>query len=843
MAKEGLVVHVVPHSHIDTEWYWQLDTCIDWSVEIISLALGLMRRDPDYRFTQDQVTVLEPVYQRLSRQDRKFLREMVAQGRFEIAGAMYTQPEVAEPHGETLVRQLLYGLEWFEDVLGVKSEYAWLIDTFGQINQLPQILASAGVKYYVFGRDMPPDLELDEIKSDFWYESPDGTRLLTHWMPGHYGVYNGVYGDHLKPGLEKVLKHRTSRHVMAPWGGDVVRPLHTSKEIKEMVRSALDELGVADAEIRMSTAGEYLRAVEREAGDSLPTYTYDFNPPYRTQDLRGCWDGRYRLKREFRRAEYALFEAEVLCSLAVLEGQDYPAINLGQVWRRVCHAAFHDILGGSHSDPVYVSAMGKLRGAIAEARAASENAARYMATQVDRGAAKRPVLVFNSMSFSRSETVSVGASFAQSEAVKSVAILDGAGRTVPSAISAEQSYPDGSLRGATISLLPHDVPAFGYSLYRIETDRAGASPPGTATAQGNVLENEFYRITVDPSHGGITSLVMKSSGKELIDAGAGFGNELIAEVEDDPNPEGMIHLTGEKHLSSTFTGVSVEADSDPLGATLTITGPFQDCTRIQEITLRPGECRIDFRTTLEDFSGGDILLKTSFPLAIDWEKASTDYETPFATTRRPQGHFGAQTWVDCGDGDVGVALINRGPAGYWVEDGRLELVIMRSYGDYRGYQEMGLGQHKMPEYEHSTQMRLGAEHGRNVFEYALLPHQGGWQDAGVVESAHSYNQRLLALSEEAGSGPWPPEQGFLSVEPASFEVVTIKEAEDGESLVLRGYETAGRKTEVTLRLPAKVKSAWLGDLREHRERHLQIRDGAVRFECRPHQIVTVMLEY
>lgn len=839
MTEESLIVHVVPHSHIDTEWYWQLDTCIDWSVEIISLALGLMRRDPDYRFTQDQVTVLEPVYQRLSKEDREFLKEMVAQGRFEIAGAMYTQPEVAEPHGETLVRQILYGLQWFEDVLGAKSDYAWLIDTFGQINQLPQILASAGVKYYVFGRDMPPDLDMDEIKSDFWYESPDGTRLQTHWMPGHYGVYGGQ----VKRGLERLLKHRTSRHLMVPWGDDVIRPSHTSKEIKELVGAALEELGFPGAEVQVSTAGEYLEAVQREAGDSLPTYTYDFNPPYRVQDLRGCWDGRYQLKREFRRAEYALFEAEVLCSLAVLHGQDYPGINLGDVWRRVCHTAFHDIIGGSHADPVYVTAMGKLSGVIAEARAASENAARYMATHVDRGDAKRPVLVFNSMSFERFEVVCVEASFAEWEGVQSVAVLDGRGKTRPSSVSAEERYPDASLRRAAISFLPHDVPAFGYSLYRIETGGSGASPPGTAIAQDNVLENEFYRITVDPSHGGISSLVMKSSGKELIAAGVGFGNELIAEVEDDPNPEGLIHLTGEKHRSSTFTGVSVQAHSDPLGATLTITGPFQDCTRIQEITLRPGQRRIDFRTTLEDFSGGDILLKTSFPLAIDWGKASIDYETPYATTKRPEGHFGAQTWVDCGDGEVGAALMNHGPAGYWVEDGRLELVIMRSYRNSLGYQKSGFDHHGLPEYEHSTQMRLGAEHGRNVFEYALLPHAGGWREAGVVESAHSFNQRLPALLEEAGSGPWPPEQGFLSVEPAGFEIVTIKEAEESDSLVLRGYETAGQRTEVTLRLPAMVKSAWLGGLREDKERRLQVREGTVRFDCRPHQIVTLMLEY
>jgi alpha-mannosidase len=180
-------VLVTPHSHIDTEWYWSFSDTIAWSCEILHLVAERLRKDPAYRFGQDQVTIWAPVLARLDERDRKELIDAVTEGRIEPLGGMWTASELAEPGGESLVRQLQEGQRWMEAVLGRSARTAWFIDQFGQIPQLPQILAGAGFSAYVFGRDLPPDRPIDEFPADFWYVGPDGSRIQAHWMPGHYG--------------------------------------------------------------------------------------------------------------------------------------------------------------------------------------------------------------------------------------------------------------------------------------------------------------------------------------------------------------------------------------------------------------------------------------------------------------------------------------------------------------------------------------------------------------------------------------------------------------------------------------------------------------------------------
>ena len=192
MATRNRIVYIMPHSHIDVEWYWSYPTTLEWTKEIIGKALDLMRRDPDYRFTQDQVVLIRPILEEMSEEDREFFLQMVREGRFQIVGGMYVQPEVAEPRGETLIRQILVGKNWFSSVLGVDVEVGWFIDTFGQMSQIPQILVKSGFKYYSFMRDVPIEMNPSEIPADFYCESPDGSRILTHLMPAGYGASRAV---------------------------------------------------------------------------------------------------------------------------------------------------------------------------------------------------------------------------------------------------------------------------------------------------------------------------------------------------------------------------------------------------------------------------------------------------------------------------------------------------------------------------------------------------------------------------------------------------------------------------------------------------------------------------
>jgi alpha-mannosidase len=298
-------------------------------------------------------------------------------------------------------------------------------------------------------------------------------------------------------------------------------------------------------------------------------------------------------------------------------------------------------------------------------------------------------------------------------------------------------------------------------------------------------------------------------------------------------------LTGEEICSSAYPAASIAPEQDDLALRVRSVTRLPDCVLEREIVLWDRMERIDFRTTLREFTGGDVLVKVSFAPRLDWRKVERVYETPFAATPRPEGHFAARTWVDCSDGEVGVALLNRGTPGYWILNGRLELVLLRSLANYTDYQKNALRK-GVPGYEHSTQTELAREQGTHQFDYALVPHAGSWRSGRLPELGLGYSTPLASLAGLSASAGKDAGRSFITC-PPDFLLTAIKRAENGSGLIVRGYETRGQSHRVTLRLPRGVQRVQRADLLEEPGETLPVSRGRVSFHCRPHEIVTLRL--
>jgi alpha-mannosidase len=838
---------VMPHSHIDVEWYWTFATTREWTADILNKALALMRRDPEYRFTQDQVVLVKSYWEGLGAEDRVFFKQMVAEGRLAIVGGMYVQPEVAEPSGEALVRQILVGQRWLETTLGVRARCGWLIDTFGQIPQLPQILRLAGYDAYVFWRDIPLDYPIDSLPADFYCESPDGTGILTHWLAGGYSFNNGL--------IRAIAEHSRMENVLVPYGSDVSRPRADSAAIQRDVATRMDKLGIAGGRLRVATAIEYFEAL-REAPGPLPVVRLDFNPPQRAQDLRGTYDNRIELKKRNRSAEQALYSAECLAAMASVGGHAYPAATLDELWEKLLFTHFHDIIGGSHSDPVNLGAMERLAAVLTGAEAMSAVSLRQVVPGA--GGSGDWFIAFNTLSVARSEVcrmripwpegagMPAGTSQTDNRAGKHAGVPAGArdglrledarGRSVVSRVvgSAEAGSPTGEIE---IEFIAEDLPATGYRAYRLARG-ARREPHARRRIGSNCLENARYCLEWDPRTGDLTVLRDKRRGREVL---AGPSNVLLFAREEKPNLEGNFHLTGEQRCSSDYAATSITPSQDDLALRVRSVTQLPDCVVEREIILWDGLERVDFRTTLGNFTGGDVLVKAAFAPRLDWRKVERVYETPFAATARPEGHYAARTWVDCSDGRGGVALLNRGTPGYWISDGQLELVLLRSLADYRDYQKNARGK-GVPGYEHSPQTELAREQGTHQFEYALVPHAGNWRAGRLPELGLGYNTPLTGLAGLDAAAGKKAGGSFVACAPG-FLVTAIKRAEDGHGLIVRGYETRGQPHGVAMRLPHEVRRVRRPNLLEESGETLSVSRGRVGFSCRPHEIVTLRLEW
>lgn len=239
-------------------------------------------------------------------------------------------------------------------------------------------------------------------------------------------------------------------------------------------------------------------------------------------------------------------------------------------------------------------------------------------------------------------------------------------------------------------------------------------------------------------------------------------------------------------------------------------------------------CRIDFVTTA-DWHQRHILLKAAFPTEL--LAANASFEIQFGAVERPT-HFNtswdaarfescAQKWADLSENGYGAALLNDCKYGYDVHDGVLRLSLIRA----------------------GTFPNEEADQGTHVFTYSLMPHVGGWREAGVSRQAYDLNApmeaRFLAGAAEDLPGRWSAAQcdapGVLS------EV--LKPAEDGDGLVLRLFEALGGRTYCPIQFPADTAEAWECDLLEQPVSPLALTEGRIQLTFKPFEIKTIRLKH
>ena len=812
----GYTLYVAPHSHIDLVWYWTYDKTQVMCIKIMRHALDLLKSDPRYTFTQDQLLALQPFWESLSDPDRAFLRQMIKDGRFEVTTGMYVQPDIAEPDFESLTREFLPAMPWMNQTLGAKVSTAWNIDTYGQTVQMPQLFHKAGLSYFVFMRDVPKNL-VNEVKSPFVWESPDGSKVLSYWLSGSYDIHWKGIGEN----LNRLIRHNVAGNdkILVPWGGDLYLPTESTAVMEKQLRKAAEDEHIPIKAVVFCTPKQYFEAVEK-SGVKLPTYNYDFNPPEYIQDLRGLYGERPDDKLANRRAEEMLESAEKFDSVSTMFGSAYPSERLGVAWENVLFNQDHDAIPGSHTDAVDDEMMSRYGGAIETGRDTLAKSLYTISRHINtKGSGDYPFLVFNPLSFGRTEVVRYGPLF--KETLKNFRLVDMAGTNVPFRAVDVSNRGSGPLSMAVVEFEAKEIPPFGYRLYRIEPIE-GMAQAATWSPAKSQIANQYYSLTMDMKTGSIASLKDLRTGQELLDTRKYFGNELVLEEEKDPDTEGMVHLTGTEVRSSSFPADSVTELDDDLGTTIRSEGPFLGGRRRQEITLYKNIPRIDFKTQLLGFPGHDGMLGAVFPLQ-NGQDVTLNYETHNAVTRRPDGIFESQTWMDAESNGYGLGFINNGMAGFHTDHGVIRMTLLRSITNYRGYNAPG-----------------ASEAGSHTFEYSIYPHSGAWNAGELINQAHSFNSPLRVVATDEHDGSLPASNSFMTVE-GNFEVTALKKAEKGDEFILRGHETMGTDSAVRLKFSLPVKGAWNADLLEQRGQSVPVQDGEIKLNCRPFEFITLRL--
>ena len=262
----------------------------------------------------------------------------------------------------------------------------------------------------------------------------------------------------------------------------------------------------------------------------------------------------------------------------------------------------------------------------------------------DEPGINRSIIVFNPLSFPRSEIARFSLGLKSEENLK---LRDSKGNYVPSRIVEEQNI-------SYLEFLADNIPSLGigyYEYFRDETIQGSKNFPKKSI---NFIENEHYQIEWSPSSGDLTKIWDKDNNREVL---SNPGNVIVSLGEDNPDMEGSLRINGKILKSSDFELAQTIVEEDELGISCIFISNFASCSIQRKIMLQNFSRRIDFDTSILNYSGGDEIIKISFPLNLDWKNVRNAYETPFAATSRPAGHFAAQNWVDCSDNNFGITII------------------------------------------------------------------------------------------------------------------------------------------------------------------------------------------
>src|ERR1035438_2852417 len=361
------------------------------------------------------------------------IKQRVKEGRWEVIGGMWVEPDLNMPDGESLVRQILVGKRYFQKNFGADIKIGWNPDSFGYNWQLPQIYKKSGIDYFVTSKLL---WATDYTKFPyrlFWWEAPDGSRLLTY--------FPHEYANEFDP---QQITHDLSLYAPLIYGTKVADP-------PQML---------------------YLYGIGDHGGG--PTRT--------------------------------MLDAEKYASLASLFGRSYAQDQFELAWKNLLFDHFHDVMPGSGIAVNYLEAKRNLEDVARVAREITDGALDEILAHVNTQGDGVPVVVFNSLSWPRTEVIEVEAQLPGQ--ARQVEVVDAAGQRVEHQLLAM----DPATNRARLLILA-DTPPMGYRAYFVRSAAtAGISPDlidgqvRVVQASGETLKNAYIQIKVDSQTGCVTSL-------------------------------------------------------------------------------------------------------------------------------------------------------------------------------------------------------------------------------------------------------------------------------------------------------------------------------------------------
>lgn len=854
MAEDAKSFHMIcaAHAHIDMNWMWRYDETVAITLDTFRTMLDLMEEYPTFTFSQSQASVYR-VVQQYNPAMLEEIKTRIQQGRWEVTASAWVETDKNMPSGESLTRHILYTKRVLSQLLALDPASLKLDfepDTFGHSAQVPEILHQGGVQYYYHCRGYdghrlyrwraPARSSVLVYREPLWYNAEIEPSMalyvpefcIQHGMDTMLKVY-GV-GDHgggpTRRDIERILD-------MADW------PVYPS--------------------IRFGTYAEFFEKAEA-VSDQLPVVHGELNFVF-----TGCYTTQSRIKAGNRLLEAKLGEAEAMAAAAALSGgRPYPRERFAQAWEKVLFNQFHDILPGSGTADTRAYAMGLYQEAMAIADTEESLALRAIADRIDtsdvdegqgihHSTAEGAGVGFGLSAFELPQAergrgitrifhLFNGAPYARREMVE-ITLWDWEGDPDRMEFTAEgRVLPHQLLSGSQTHYWGHqyrrvlllaEIPPLGYITCILKERPWTLQPlplpmdPRTEVLPRYVLENEFLRAAFHPATGALVSMVDKSSGQENV---KGEGAGIFRFVEEDESRGMTAWVVGRyrKVRDIQEDGITwVETTSGPLRQSLRYKAQFGRSEMEVTISLDKNARFLHYDLQckfLETGGPGRGIPQLQFYMPAGYACRAYRYDIPSGTVERdaldmdvPGLSFAAALPKD--PGRKPLTLMTQTKYGFRGNEDSLTLTLIRAAFDPDPYPEFG---------DHRIRFAVG------------LPDVTSNRE--LLEASYNYNHAIRTLSARSHPGELLMTGSFMALEEGSVALQAVKMAEEGSGLVLRFFETEGRRTKAALRFCRRVAQAEFIDSNEYpisSDAALSVSGSTVHLTVEPCRLISLRITF
>lgn len=753
---------MIGNAHLDPVWLWNWQEGFQAAKATFRSALDRMEEDPEFKFSCSQAGVYEWIELNCLSMFHE-IQQRVQEGRWELVGGWWIQPDCNIPSAEGFARQGLYGQRYFQEKFGKMAETGYNVDSFGHNSNLPQILRKSGMKNYIFMRPMPMEKGLPS--RIFNWRSMDGSEVTTYRIPYEYNSWEknlDRYAERLRCELEDGEDELMLFYGVGNHGGGPT---------KENIRSIHEmDADPTHPQMKMTTTSEFFDHIAKN-GKTYPTYQGDLQ-----HHASGCYSVNGPVKEGNRKAELKLVEAESWSAVADrIEGQKYPS-DFGTAWKGVLFNHFHDILAGTCIKSAYDDASYLYGQAMTIGQKNLNFALQAISWDIDieQDVTMKPIVVFNSHAWSGKMIIDLEMRGLSSDNFK---LLDEKGTLIP----AQRIQSEATVEGQSRLLFAAELPAFGYAVFRLfnKIDDAPAFEKVSVTERQ--LENDRFRLEFSDSTGYLTSLYDKKEGVEVLRAESGR-----LKVIDDKYDTWAHDIYRFDHVLGDMKLVCAKVlEEGPVRSAVRVKYTYGKSTVIQDFFLYKEFEYIDVRVKC-DWREPQTMLKVSYALACNFRRPT--YEVPFGYLERNSNgeEEPGQTWFDV-TGEhrekpiiYGLSIANTSKYSYSVDLAEMNLTILRN-SVYAHHNPRKLDR-ELDEFDF-------IENRSQEFMYRLIPHRGTWKDADVVKTASELNVKPQTVIETFHSGKLPQRKSFLSLDCDHVMLTAIKQAEDGTGVIVRAYET------------------------------------------------------